>query len=397
MQERLVITILLTVLVGLRGCLFSSRRLAGPITRLSDEVAASAKLAPGNLPRLSRTGIAELDRFAAAFTDLSRSIINTSTRFQRIIDMASVELAGYELREGAPVYTTDNFFSMLGRREPEGELSPHDIEKLIERIITENENFGLPDGGCVFRIPQKDGSVRYIRLRIAVENQTQVGLLEAVTAMAEARLRIEHERDYDMLTGLYNRKAFNRTCESLFRAPSRLGHAALMMLDLDNLKALNDVYGHDTGDRYIRETGRTLHDAMTGHSVCSRLSGDEFMVLFYGYDSREQLRRDLNSLQSRLRRASIVLPNGDSFAVSISGGVAWYPEDGNDMASLKKYADFAMYQVKRSHKGGMQEFDIGVYNEASYEPQIAQEFERNAQSPLARHGHEARAGDRTAV
>lgn len=375
-QERLVITILLTVLVGLLGCLFSSRRLAGPITRLSDEVAASAKLAPGNLPRLSRTGIAELDRFAAAFTDLSRSIINTSTRFQRIIDMASVELAGYELREGAPVYTTDNFLSMLGRREPEGELSPHDFEKLIERIITENENFGLPDGGCVFRILQKDGSVRYIRLRIAFENQTQVGLLEDVTAMTEERLRIEHERDYDMLTGLYNRKAFNRTCESLFRAPSRLGHAALMMLDLDNLKALNDVYGHDTGDRYIRETGRTLHDAMTGHSVCSRLSGDEFMVLFYGYDSREQLRRDLNSLQSRLRRASIVLPNGDSFAVSISGGVAWYPEDGNDMASLKKYADFAMYQVKRSHKGGMQEFDIGVYNEASYETQIAQEFEQ---------------------
>ena len=96
-QEWLVITILLTVLVGLLGCLFSSRRLAGPITRLSDEVAASAKLAPGNLPRLSRTGIAELDRFAAAFTDLSRSIINTSTRFQRIIDMASVKLAGYEL------------------------------------------------------------------------------------------------------------------------------------------------------------------------------------------------------------------------------------------------------------------------------------------------------------
>ena len=268
-QEWLVITILLTVLVGLLGCLFSSRRLAGPITRLSDEVAASAKLAPGNLPRLSRTGIAELDRFAAAFTDLSRSIINTSTRFQRIIDMASVKL-----------------------------------------------------------------------------------------------------------TGLYNRKAFNRTCERLFRAPSRLGHAALMMLDLDNLKALNDAYGHDTGDRYIRETGRTLHDAMTGNSVCSRLSGDEFMVLFYGYDSRAQLRRDLNSLQSRLRRASIVLPNGDSFAVSISGGVAWYPEDGNDMASLKKYADFAMYQVKRSHKGGMQEFDIGVYNEASYETQIAQEFEQ---------------------
>ncbi len=74
---------------------------------------------------------------------------------------------------------------MLGRREPEGELSPHDFEKLIERIITENENFGLSNGGCVFRIPQKDGTVRYIRLRIAFENQTQVGLLEDVTAMTE--------------------------------------------------------------------------------------------------------------------------------------------------------------------------------------------------------------------
>ena len=375
-QGRLVATVLLTALVGLLGCLYSSRRLTKPITRLSDEVAASAKLAPGNLPRLSDTGIAELDRFAAAFTDLSRGIINTSTRFQRIINMASVELAGYELREGSPVYTTDNFFSMLGLREPESELSHREFEKLIEKIVAENENFGLPSGGCVFRIPQKDGSARYIQLRVAFENQTQVGLLEDVTATTEERLRIEHERDYDMLTGLYNRKAFNRTCENLFRVPTRLGHAALMMLDLDNLKGLNDVYGHDTGDRYIRETGHTLHAAMTEHSVCSRRSGDEFMVLFYGYDSRAQLRRDLNSLQSRLRRASIVLPNGDSFAISISGGVAWYPDDGKDLTALKKYADFAMYQVKRSHKGDMQEFDIGVYNEASYEAQIAQEFEQ---------------------
>lgn len=268
-QGRLTLTVLLTVLVGLAGCLLASRRLTEPIVRLSEEVAASAKVSADSIPHLSHTGIEEIDRFAAAITDLSRGIINTSTKFLRIMDMASVEL-----------------------------------------------------------------------------------------------------------TGLYNRKAFNRICEDMFRAPARLGHAALMMLDLDNLKKLNDVYGHDIGDRYIRETGHALRDGMTDHSVCSRLSGDEFMVLFYGYDSRAQLRRDLNNLQSRLRHASIVLPNGDSFAISISGGVAWYPEDGNDMASLKKYADFAMYQVKRSHKGGMQEFDIGVYNEAAYESQIAQEFEQ---------------------
>lgn len=322
-QGRMTLTVLLTVLVGLAGCLLASRRLTEPIVRLSEEVAASAKVSADSIPHLSHTGIEELDRFAAAITDLSRGIINTSTKFLRIMDMASVELAGYELRPDTPVYTTGNFFSMLGLEKPEGTLSSREFEQLMEKFVAESESFGLSNGGCVFRIPQKDGTVRYIRLRVASENRTQVGLLEDVTSSTEERLRIEHERD-----------------------------------------------------RYIRETGHALRDGMTDHSVCSRLSGDEFMVLFYGYDSRAQLRRDLNNLQSRLRHASIVLPNGDSFAISISGGVAWYPEDGNDMASLKTYADFAMYQVKRSHKGGMQEFDIGVYNEASYESQIAQEFEQ---------------------
>lgn len=66
-------------------------------------------------------------------------------------------------------------------------------------------------------------------------------------ATALERRRIEHERDYDILTGLYNRQAFQRVCESLFAKPETLGHAALLMTDLDNLKTINDTYGHDWG------------------------------------------------------------------------------------------------------------------------------------------------------
>lgn len=111
-QGRLTLTVLLTALVGLIGCLLASRRLTEPIARLSEEVAASAKVSADSIPHLSHTGIEELDRFATAITDLSRGIINTSTKFLRIMDMASVELAGYELRPDTPVYTTGNFFSM---------------------------------------------------------------------------------------------------------------------------------------------------------------------------------------------------------------------------------------------------------------------------------------------
>ncbi len=67
-----------------------------------------------------------------------------------------------------------------------------------------------------------------------------------------------------------------------------------------------------------------------------------------------------------MQQAVVVLPSGSDLHISISGGVAWYPEDGRDIETLKKYADFAMYQVKHSTKGQMKDFDIGVYNQEAY-------------------------------
>ena len=70
----------------------------------------------------------------------------------------------------------------------------------------------------------------------------------------------------------------------------------------------------------------------------------------------------------------MVLPSGSDLHISISGGVAWYPEDGRDIETLKKYADFAMYQVKHSTKGQMKDFDIGVYNREAYIARTRREF-----------------------
>ena len=74
------------------------------------------------------------------------------------------------------------------------------------------------------------------------------------------RLRIEHERDYDTLTGLYNRRAFKRESESIFGRRKKIRHAAFIMLDLDNLKYINDTFGHDWGDEYIRQAGMCLEE-----------------------------------------------------------------------------------------------------------------------------------------
>lgn len=200
--------------------------------------------------------------------------------------------------------------------------------------------------------------------------------------MAEAleRRRIEHERDYDILTGLYNRQAFQRVCETLFSHPEKLGHAALVMTDLDNLKQINDTYGHDWGDQYLRQTGRCLSQSVPSATLCARLSGDEFLLFFYGYSSQEEIRVQLDKLKESLRASTSILPNGSELHISISAGVAWYPEDSTDYNTLKKYADFAMYQVKHSDKGQMKEFDVGMYNQEAYALQTRNEFEAMLQN-----------------
>ena len=84
----------------------------------------------------------------------------------------------------------------------------------------------------------------------------------------------------------------------------------------------------------------------------------------------------MSTLNGALRASCSTLPNGKTLNISISGGVAWFPEDGTDLKTLKKYADFAMYQVKQSHKGHTGDFDIGVYHREEYAAQTQREFEQ---------------------
>lgn len=221
-------------------------------------------------------------------------------------------------------------------------------------------------------------STHYITLRVTHimgESASEVGLAEDMTTTVLEQQRIEHERDYDTLTGLYRRRAFDRACEALFQQPEKLGCAALLMMDLDNLKQINDTYGHDWGDQYIRQTGQCFAANTPANTICSRLSGDEFLIFFYGYQDQAQLRAQLELLSAALQRSVSILPNGKQLHISISGGIAWYPTDGHDLLTLKKYADFAMYQVKHSHKGRMCDFDIGSYHQEAYAAQTQQDFE----------------------
>ena len=311
LQQLFSFIMLITLAVGFVCSWLISRRLARPVAKLSAEVAA-AEADSSAIPHLSATGIRELDQFSSAFTQLSKDVLDSSTRFLRIMKLASAELGGYELRDDS-VYVTDNFFSMLGlAQEQPDPLTPKAFRALMGTLEQRWFYRLSPANNKVFAIPQPDGSTHYITLRVTHilgESASEVGLAEDMTTTVLEQQRIEHERDYDTLTGLYRRRAFDRACEALFQQPEKLGCAAL-------------------------------------------------------------------------QRSVSILPNGKQLHISISGGIAWYPTDGHDLLTLKKYADFAMYQVKHSHKGRMCDFDIGSYHQEAYAAQTQQDFELLLQEEL---------------
>jgi len=311
-------------------------------------------------------------------------VLNTSTKFLWIMEMASVEIGGYELRfDTGSVFYTENFFSILGI--PLSAELPMNIEKFREILkeYTEKNLYKTKSGStklyCI-RIPEK--GVRYVRMEVKNENWVQIGLVEDVTVSMRERLRIEHERDYDTLTGLYNRRAFKRESESIFGRRKKIRHAAFIMLDLDNLKYINDTFGHDWGDEYIRQAGMCLEEGTPKGTLCAHISGDEFNILFYGYESQNAIREEISKLQREISSRIIRLPDGQEFHLSISGGIAWYPEDSNSLGVMRKHADFAMYQVKQTDKGRIAEFDQKVYEEKFRDSQIRKEFHRFVKEEL---------------
>lgn len=380
------VAIVMIVAVGLICSLIVSRYLARPISKLSGEVAAAQKN-PTAMPKFSATHIRELDQFATAVTQLSHDVLNTSTKFLRIMEMASVDLGGYEVRKDSPtVYVTENFFSMLGIPEKKEENL---TKERFQEIMTEFESVCRSSkgyaGDLIYHIPLPDGKIRYVRIETTSEADAQVGLVEDVTAVTTERLRIEHERDYDPLTGLYSRRAFQRESEAIFARPEKLKHAALIMMDTDNLKHMNDTFGHDWGDKYIRRAGQCLAWNTPPGTLCARISGDEFNVLFYGYDSQEAIREEIRNLKTAVKETSLTLPSGRELHLSISGGIAWYPENSREFPIMKKYADFAMYQVKRTQKGELAEFDPEIYRKEAAATEKRQQFQKLIREELVRY------------
>jgi diguanylate cyclase (GGDEF)-like protein len=184
-----------------------------------------------------------------------------------------------------------------------------------------------------------------------------LALLQTLTghlAVALRSTRLGHDATHDSLTGLPNRRAlYNDGQARLVKAPSR--PRALLLLDLDKFKEVNDTLGHHAGDQLLVEVGARLREQMRPGDLLTRLGGDEFAVLLESADSDEAARV---ALQLRAALAEPFAPMaasseiaGPTLHTSASIGIALFPEDGPDLSALLRKADVAMYKAKSSGAG----------------------------------------------
>ena len=168
-------------------------------------------------------------------------------------------------------------------------------------------------------------------------------------------MELEERSKLDRLTGLYNKA----TCEDMIRdslhKAKEIESFALMLIDADKFKNINDTYGHTTGDKVLEQIGSVIRDTFKGMDICGRFGGDEFLVLMKKVISRD----NVVTLGEELRSALKERIKGEVYAkeVSLSIGAALFPDHGKTFLEILGSADKALYYVKDHGRDGLHIYD----------------------------------------
>ena len=161
--------------------------------------------------------------------------------------------------------------------------------------------------------------------------------------------RFEHQANHDQLTGLASRKLFEEEFKRLKnKASSNSYKFAILFLDIDKFKIINDNYGHSTGDLVLKKIAERLKNNLKYKDCLARLGGDEFVIMISDIESKEKA-AEIGSRVIKIFEQPI-FTDGEQIEINISGGISIYPEDGKKLEELIKNADYAMYKAKKGEK-----------------------------------------------
>ena len=189
----------------------------------------------------------------------------------------------------------------------------------------------------------------YDHLRFLVDERTRA-LKDEIQMRKETEKKLAQMANYDHLTGLPNRRLFHEILsKALLNAGRDEMMLAVLFVDLDKFKEINDTYGHETGDVVLAEVARRLRSSVRKGDTVSRMGGDEFVLILDGIKGEAEIKQVCERILREIRRPLQTM-SGISLKITVSIGISIYPKDGREVEELVTSADNAMYRIKKSHK-----------------------------------------------
>ena len=303
--------------------------------------------------------------FVTTYTDVTERH-RSHERLHAILDTSPFGAVIWRLSDQRIVYSNQRFAAMCGRtvedlldtRIVNRHRAPSDAEQLIERFRAGEP---IRDVEIQFRGPFGDAFWGLTTFE-HFDYQSQGCVLEWVydfTELHQVRTTLEHLAQHDPLTGLANRRLLQEHLDrTLAGAARRNGVVAVLFIDLDGFKALNDKYGHDLGDWVLSEMAARLESALRRSDLAARIGGDEFAVILDDLkgvgDAQAMAIRLLEALSLPCIRNELTVQLGASIGIALNDSAE------ADAETLLRFADRAMYRAKREGKGRCLFFDAGL-------------------------------------
>ena len=239
---------------------------------------------------------------------------------------------------------------------------PEDSSRITAEVISAVEKFGKWTGEI--RMLHKDGSIGWIEsmcVPIFDDDEQVIGALginRDITARKKESERLNFLAHFDQLTKVANRRLLlDRISHLIEQSVRNKNSFALLYIDLDKFKIINDTKGHAFGDQVLVETASRLKQSIRGSDTVARIGGDEFVLLLENMSNKDNVLAMANVLIKTLKKPFAI--NNEAFQVNCSIGIAMYPDDGKTTDRLLAVADKAMYEEKYKKQ---ETYDEGVLN-----------------------------------
>lgn len=299
-------------------------------------------------------GNREMEALSDGINTMVKSIISISDRISTIIQISGIPLAAFEYKPGRQhVFVTSGLKELLNL--PDGKAKElYQNSLLFDRYICDLTDRPLKGETDIFKISND----KYVRIHMSVASGTHLGVITDISKDMLEKQKMLYENTHDALTGLYKYACFKQKSSEILQKMLFGNICAVVMLDLDHFKSINDTYGHDTGDNYLKSFAEVLKSMPEEHFITARRSGDEFCMMIYGCAEHADIISHLDAFYQTLKQRAIALSADTTKIISASGGFSWTSDSGCGIEELLSQADEALYDVKRHTKGQYREYRL---------------------------------------